>query len=397
MALEAIREIVGGFGSGDEGLVGPAADDRYAGDAIRDAALRLGRGKPAQRTPPRPSRADRCRGKNRLIIKTQSPITIVTEERRFFAYPEYINHGARPEIDRVWGRSSSCDACSPSPFLCSDLSLTLAWRLLRRPILWSFPVWGRKIRPREPPLRLPHGRMAPTAAVSSSSSSPADPSHRLNRGPSILPGLPRRRRKPCRCASSPRSFRRAWKLNRRSRLNRAANTAVRRSTTPAERPGTIIIDTPHKFLFLVPPNRRAIRYGIGVGRPGFEWSGVKTISRKAEWPDWTPPPEMMLRRPDLPAHMAGGPDNPLGARALYLGSSMYRIHGTNEPSTIGQEHLLGLHPHDERGRDRPLWPGRRRHEGHRDLNLIRSRLAPSEAASLCQVSQLLLSEPPPSS
>jgi lipoprotein-anchoring transpeptidase ErfK/SrfK len=109
----------------------------------------------------------------------------------------------------------------------------------------------------------------------------------------------------------------------------------------AERPGTIIIDTPHKFLFLVLPNRRALRYGIGVGRPGFEWSGVKTISRKAEWPDWTPPPEMMLRRPDLPAHMAGGPDNPLGARALYLGSSMYRIHGTNEPSTIGQNMSSG--------------------------------------------------------
>ena len=104
----------------------------------------------------------------------------------------------------------------------------------------------------------------------------------------------------------------------------------------AERPGTIIIDTPNKFLFLVRPNGRALRYGIGVGRPGFEWSGVKHISRKAEWPDWTPPPEMLLRRPDLPLHMAGGPENPLGARALYLGSSMYRIHGTNEPSTIGQ-------------------------------------------------------------
>ena len=103
-----------------------------------------------------------------------------------------------------------------------------------------------------------------------------------------------------------------------------------------ERPGTIVIDTPNKFLFLVLPNGRALRYGIGVGRPGFEWSGVKAISRKAEWPDWTPPPEMMLRRPDLPAHMAGGPENPLGARALYLGSSMYRIHGTNEPTTIGQ-------------------------------------------------------------
>ena len=102
-----------------------------------------------------------------------------------------------------------------------------------------------------------------------------------------------------------------------------------------ERPGTIIIDTPNKFLFLVEPNGRALRYGVGVGRPGFEWSGVKTISRKAEWPDWTPPSEMLLRRPDLPDHMDGGPDNPLGARALYLGSSMYRIHGTNEPSTIG--------------------------------------------------------------
>jgi lipoprotein-anchoring transpeptidase ErfK/SrfK len=103
-----------------------------------------------------------------------------------------------------------------------------------------------------------------------------------------------------------------------------------------QRPGTIVIDTPRKFLFLVLPDGRALRYGIGVGRPGFEWAGVKTISRKAEWPGWTPPPQMMLRRPDLPSHMDGGPENPLGARALYLGSSMYRIHGTNEPSTIGQ-------------------------------------------------------------
>jgi lipoprotein-anchoring transpeptidase ErfK/SrfK len=103
-----------------------------------------------------------------------------------------------------------------------------------------------------------------------------------------------------------------------------------------ERPGTIVIDTPHKFLYLVKRGRRALRYGIGVGRPGFEWSGVKTISRKAEWPGWTPPAEMMLRRPDLPAHMEGGIGNPLGARALYLGSSLYRIHGTNEPWTIGQ-------------------------------------------------------------
>jgi lipoprotein-anchoring transpeptidase ErfK/SrfK len=102
-----------------------------------------------------------------------------------------------------------------------------------------------------------------------------------------------------------------------------------------ETPGTIVVDTPDRFLFLIEPGGRALRYGVGVGRPGFEWAGVRRISRKSEWPDWTPPAQMLLRRPDLPRHMAGGPDNPLGARALYLGSSLYRIHGTNEPSTIG--------------------------------------------------------------
>jgi lipoprotein-anchoring transpeptidase ErfK/SrfK len=99
--------------------------------------------------------------------------------------------------------------------------------------------------------------------------------------------------------------------------------------------GTIVIDTPNKFLFLVQGDGRAMRYGIGVGRPGFTWSGVKTISAKKEWPAWTPPPEMLARRPDLPRHMEGGPQNPLGARAMYLGSSLYRIHGSNEPWTIG--------------------------------------------------------------
>ena len=102
-----------------------------------------------------------------------------------------------------------------------------------------------------------------------------------------------------------------------------------------EKPGAIIIDTHQRFLFFVLPHGRAIRYGVGVGRPGFEWAGVKRVTRKAEWPDWTPPVEMILRRPDIPDHMAGGLDNPLGARALYLGSSLYRIHGTNEPWTIG--------------------------------------------------------------
>ena len=105
------------------------------------------------------------------------------------------------------------------------------------------------------------------------------------------------------------------------------------STQPA---GSIIVDTPNRYLYYVLGNGRAMRYGIGVGRPGFEWAGMKTVSRKAEWPDWTPPPEMLLRRPELPRHMAGGPENPLGARAMYLGSSLYRIHGTNEPWTIGQ-------------------------------------------------------------
>ena len=102
------------------------------------------------------------------------------------------------------------------------------------------------------------------------------------------------------------------------------------------RPGTIIIDTPNRFLYLVQPGGRALRYGIGVGRPGFTWAGGKTVTMKKEWPDWRPPAEMLKRRPDLPTFMAGGPDNPLGARALYLGSSLYRIHGSNEPWTIGR-------------------------------------------------------------
>jgi lipoprotein-anchoring transpeptidase ErfK/SrfK len=104
----------------------------------------------------------------------------------------------------------------------------------------------------------------------------------------------------------------------------------------SEPPGTIIIDTPQRFLFLVQDNGKAMRYGIGVGKPGFAWAGEKKISAKKEWPDWVPPPEMLQRRPDLPHFMAGGPENPLGARAMYLGSSLYRIHGSNEPWTIGQ-------------------------------------------------------------
>jgi len=104
----------------------------------------------------------------------------------------------------------------------------------------------------------------------------------------------------------------------------------------SEPPGTIVIDTAHTFLYLTLGNGTAIRYGIGVGRSGFTWSGIETISRKTEWPDWIPPAEMIARQPYLPRFMAGGPGNPLGARAMYLGSSEYRIHGTNDPTTIGK-------------------------------------------------------------
>jgi lipoprotein-anchoring transpeptidase ErfK/SrfK len=101
-------------------------------------------------------------------------------------------------------------------------------------------------------------------------------------------------------------------------------------------PGTILINTAERRLYLVLPNGQALRYGIGVGRDGFRWGGVHRISAKKEWPSWTPPSQMLARRPDLPRHMAGGIDNPLGARAMYLGSTLYRIHGSNEPETIGQ-------------------------------------------------------------
>jgi lipoprotein-anchoring transpeptidase ErfK/SrfK len=102
-----------------------------------------------------------------------------------------------------------------------------------------------------------------------------------------------------------------------------------------EAPGTIIIDTPNTYLYYVLGNGQAVRYGIGIGRDGFTWSGTQAVTKKAEWPDWTPPPEMIARQPYLPRHMAGGPGNPLGARAMYLGSTEYRIHGTNAPETIG--------------------------------------------------------------
>ena len=110
---------------------------------------------------------------------------------------------------------------------------------------------------------------------------------------------------------------------------------ARSSPGTGYKPGTVIISTSERRLYYVLPGGEAIRYGVGVGREGFTWSGTKTVTMKRAWPDWTPPPQMLKRRPDLPRHMAGGIDNPLGARAIYLGSSMYRIHGSNEPDTIG--------------------------------------------------------------
>ena len=101
-------------------------------------------------------------------------------------------------------------------------------------------------------------------------------------------------------------------------------------------PGSILINTRERRLYFVLPGHQAIRYGVGVGRPGFEWSGVKHIAQKREWPDWTPPAQMLKRRPDLPRHLDGGIDNPLGARAMYLSGTLFRIHGSNEPDTIGQ-------------------------------------------------------------
>jgi lipoprotein-anchoring transpeptidase ErfK/SrfK len=104
-----------------------------------------------------------------------------------------------------------------------------------------------------------------------------------------------------------------------------------------EAPGTIVIDTPHTYLYYVLGGGRAIRYAIGVGREGFTWSGVQKVSRKAEWPDWVPPAEMIKRQQYLPRWVAGGPGNPLGARAMYLGDTQFRIHGTNDPTTIGKK------------------------------------------------------------
>jgi len=126
----------------------------------------------------------------------------------------------------------------------------------------------------------------------------------------------------------------------------SAEQEVRAQASPVQRemvsfegryaPGTIVVSTGERRLYYVLGNGQAIRYGIGVGRPGFQWAGTHAITMKREWPDWRPPAAMLKRRPDLPRYMEGGPDNPLGARAMYIGSTIYRIHGSNEPETIGE-------------------------------------------------------------
>jgi lipoprotein-anchoring transpeptidase ErfK/SrfK len=124
-----------------------------------------------------------------------------------------------------------------------------------------------------------------------------------------------------------------------SHTGRAYATPIPRETVSysgPHRPGTIVVNTQERRLYLILDGGKAMKYGVGVGRPGFSWGGTKAITRKAEWPSWTPPAQMLRRRPDLPRFMPGGPENPMGARAMYLGSSLYRIHGSNEPETIGQ-------------------------------------------------------------
>ena len=155
---------------------------------------------------------------------------------------------------------------------------------------------------------------------------PADPMRRVRRS-----ALTNSRRPVCRAATCRRN------ISRRPRTkelppNLRRQTVEYKTKEPA---GTIIIDTPNTYLYLVLGNGMAMRYGIGVGREGFTWTGREKITRKAEWPDWFPPSEMIERQPYLPRFMAGGESNPLGARAMYLGKTLYRIHGTNQPSTIG--------------------------------------------------------------
>jgi lipoprotein-anchoring transpeptidase ErfK/SrfK len=178
-------------------------------------------------------------------------------------------------------------------------------------------------------------------AAPSAVSSDAQPTHATPASPAastIQATKPKRRVKPrlpvtANVGTTPINFFGEFNL-----LRLFGIAAIPRSTVAfsgSYKPGTIVIHTKERRLYLVLGNGEALRYGIGVGREGYTWRGVNTISDKREWPSWTPPPAMLARKPDLPRHMAGGRDNPLGARAMYLGDTLYRIHGTNEYNTIG--------------------------------------------------------------
>lgn len=154
----------------------------------------------------------------------------------------------------------------------------------------------------------------------------------------VPPTDPRiRRSAPQAAAPAPASAQRTALV--RPAPRRTIDPAFRRTEVDyvtTHEPGTIVVDTATRYLYLVQENGKALRYGVGVGRDGFQWKGTHKVTNKREWPDWRPPAEMLQRQPNLPRHMPGGPNNPLGARALYLGSTLYRIHGSNEPWTIGQ-------------------------------------------------------------
>jgi lipoprotein-anchoring transpeptidase ErfK/SrfK len=190
----------------------------------------------------------------------------------------------------------------------------------------SNPGFGQPRAPQTEALAQPAGppglaypnRNSPPGYPGTSAPSQNAPSQSGPEQPGAVPGLPPEEQPEAGPAKLPAQF-------RRTTINYASK----------EPPGTIIIDTPHTYLYLVLGNGKAMRYGIGVGREGFTWAGTEHVSRMAEWPDWNPPPEMIERQPYLPRFMAGGESNPLGARALYLGQTLYRIHGTNQPSTIG--------------------------------------------------------------
>lgn len=144
--------------------------------------------------------------------------------------------------------------------------------------------------------------------------------------------IPRGAIRPSLRQPKPKNTRR--KINRRRINPKFLPTVI--SYSSAHKPGTVVVNTQERFLYLVLKDGQARRYGVGVGRPGFEWAGVHKVTRKKEWPNWRPPSEMRKRQPGLPEFMPGGPANPLGARALYLGSTLYRIHGSNEPWSIGR-------------------------------------------------------------